>query len=230
MTAARIAIIEDDPVHRAIAEALLRRAGFEVAVFGTTIDFRRHLGAGGVDLVLVDWELPDESGLEFLMSLRKAGNVDLPVIFLTGREDERHVVEAFGAGADDYIIKPARPAELVARVHNALRRSGAERDAEELEFAPFKFRPRDQLLFMDGEEVKLTPREFDLVLYFFQRMGRIISREALLSQVWNVGPNVATRTVDTYVSRIRKRLGLSGESGWRIEGIYQNGYRLTRTS
>lgn len=229
MPAARIAIIEDDPVHREIVDTLLRRAGFEVSPFGSTIDFRRHLGAAGVDLVLVDWELPDESGLEFLLSLRKAGNSDLPVIFLTGREDERYVVEALGAGADDFIVKPARPAELVARVKAALRRAAPSRDVDELEFEPFVFRLRDQALLMHGKEVKLTPREFELVLYFFQRMGRLISRESLLTQVWNVGPNVATRTVDTYVSRIRKRLGLTGESGWKLEGIYQHGYRLTRS-
>lgn len=224
----RIGVIEDDPVHREIVSTMLARAGFEVHAFANTLDFKRHRGTAGNDLLLVDWELPQETGLEFLIALRQSGEMHLPVIFLTACEDEALVVRALEAGADDYLVKPANPAILVARVRAALRRTLPAQVGPRLEFDPFCFLLSQRRLLRDGVEAKLTPREFDLLLYLFRRMGRIASREALLSQVWHVGPEVNTRAIDTYVSRLRKRLGLAGESGWKLERIYQHGYRLAK--
>jgi DNA-binding response OmpR family regulator len=229
MSGYRVGIIEDDPLHRELASAMLEQAGFDVCAFGSTLEFRRHCGVGDIDLLLVDWELPNESGLAFLTALREDGEHALPVIFLTARTDEKHIVEALGAGADDFIAKPAKAGELVARVRSLLRRSAAaDRSEAVLAAPPFEFQRAQRTLLMDAEPVHLTPREFDMALFFFQRIGRIVSREALLAQVWKVGPHVDTRAIDTYASRLRKRLGLDGSSGWRLEGIYQHGYRLMR--
>lgn len=229
MSGYRVGIIEDDPLHRELASAMLEQAGFDVCAFGSALEFRRHCGVGDIDLLLVDWELPNESGLAFLTALREDGEHALPVIFLTARTDEKHIVEALGAGADDFIAKPAKAGELVARVRSLLRRSAAaDRSEAVLAAPPFEFQRAQRTLLMDAEPVHLTPREFDMALFFFQRIGRIVSREALLAQVWKVGPHVDTRAIDTYASRLRKRLGLDGSSGWRLEGIYQHGYRLMR--
>jgi len=223
-----VAVIEDDPVHAEIAKIILQHADFSVSHFLSASEFRRHASSGDFDLLLVDWELPGESGLEFLRQVRECGLDPVPVIFLTAVEDEVRIVEALGRGADDFIVKPAKPAELVARVRAVIRRFAGDRGSVNLSMAPFEFDLAGRRLTRDGEPVSLTPREFDLALYLFQRVGRMVSRESLQSQVWGTDLKAGTRSLDTYASRLRKRLGLDGSSGFRLEGIYQHGYRLNR--
>ena len=223
-----IGLIEDDPVHRELVTVTLERAGFGVEAYGSAHEFHRR-SAGDIDLILLDWQLPGESGIEFLRSLRANEETDrMPVIFLTGHGEEARVVEALHAGADDYVVKPARQAELVARVEAVLRRNQLNDAVAEVEFAPFKFRPEQRDVLLDGKPVVLSSREYDLLWFLFQRNGRIVGRDTLLKQVWRIGPEVNTRTVDTHISRLRKRLGLAGESGWKLTAIYHHGYRLLR--
>lgn len=225
----RVGVIEDDPVHRELVAAVLAQAGFEVSLFGSVREFRRG-DEGEVDLLLLDWRLPGESGIDFLRSLRASEQGQrLPVIFLTGLGEEESVVEGLRAGADDYLVKPARSAELVARVEALLRRQAPAEMAVVEDFPPFRFLHGQRQLLSHGEPVALSSREYELLWFLFQRAGRIVGRETLLRQVWKLGPEVNTRTVDTYVSRLRKRLGLNGESGWRLAGVYQHGYRLLRS-
>lgn len=224
-----VGVIEDDPVHSEIVAVVLEQAGFSAVQYGSALEFRRHASPGDFDLLLVDWDLPGESGLDFLRNIREAGLASVPVIFVTAMEDEARIVEALSRGADDYIVKPAKSAELVARVRTVLRRAGSTpSQANALIFPPFEFDASSLRLTVDGNHVHLTPREFEMSLFLFRRAGRIVSREALLTQVWGVSRNVDTRSIDTYASRLRKRLGLDGSSGWRLEGIYQHGYRLSR--
>lgn len=224
-----VGVIEDDPVHSEIVALVLEQAGFAAARYGSALEFRRHASPGDFDLLLVDWDLPGESGLEFLSNIREAGLASVPVIFVTAMEDEARIVEALSRGADDYIVKPAKSAELVARVRTVLRRTGSgPATPTAVRFPPFEFDAASLRLTVDGGPLHLTPREFEMALFLFRRAGRIVSREALLTQVWGVSRNVDTRSIDTYASRLRKRLGLDGSSGWRLEGIYQHGYRLSR--
>jgi len=222
----RIAVIEDDPVHSEIASLQLQQAGFSASCYASASEFRRHASAGDFDLLLVDWELPGESGLDLLSQLREGKFDRVPVIFLTAFEDATRIVEALGRGADDYIVKPARAGELVARVRALLRRAGDVGKSAQ-HFPPFSFDTAQRNVRVDGVVTDLTPREFELALYLFRRAGRVVSREALLTQVWGLSRNVDTRSIDTFASRIRKRLRLDGSTGWRLEGIYQHGYRLS---
>ncbi len=225
-----LGLIEDDPVHRELVTVMLERAGFGVLSFGSVREFQRR-GADNVDLILLDWQLPGESGIEFLRAMRAAESGSrLPVIFLTGHGEEERVVEALHAGADDYVVKPARPAELVARVEAVLRRNGVADAPPEVEFPPFRFRVEQRDVLLDGTPIPLSSREYDLLWFLFQRNGRIVGRETLLRQVWRIGPEVNTRTVDTHISRLRKRLGLNGDSGWKLTAIYHHGYRLLRVA
>lgn len=226
----QIGLVEDDATQARIITTMIENAGMDCLVYGTELDFRRRMGPESIDLLLLDWNLPGVSGLELLRELRQT-NGTLPVIFLTGNDQESDIVLGLQAGADDYIVKPARAAELVARVRSALRRAGPLLGTSVIgDVDPFGFDLERRRLTLRGEVIELTDREFDLLVFLFQRRGKVVSRETLLSQVWRVGPNVATRSIDTYVSRLRKRLGLQGESEWRLEGIYQHGYRLVRSS
>ncbi|MCZ8317974.1 MAG: response regulator transcription factor [Lysobacteraceae bacterium] len=226
----QIGLVEDDPIQAKIIGTMVGNAGMDCLHYVTELEFRRRMGPESIDLLLLDWNLPGVSGLELLRELRQASS-GLPVIFLTGNDSEQDIVTGLQAGADDYIVKPARPAELVARIRSALRRSGPPTGHQVIEDAdPFTFDLERRRLLLHGEPVELTDREFDLLVFLFQRRGKVVSRETLLAQVWRVGPNVATRSIDTYVSRLRKRLGLQGDSEWRLEGIYQHGYRLVRSS
>ncbi len=130
-------------------------------------------------------------------------------------------------GADDYVVKPPKQGELLARVAAVLRRRGGEHDGNEvLELPPYRIDPQRRQISINGEPVELTQREYELACYLFRRQGRIVSRDALLENVWNLAGDVSTRTVDTHISRLRKKLGLSGENGWRLTAVYQHGYRI----
>ncbi len=223
-----IGLVEDDPVQAQVISAMVETAGMQCLVFNSEQDFRRRLGPESVDLLLLDWNLPKISGLQLLKDLRTSATM-LPVIFITANHREEDIVAGLSAGADDYIIKPPRSAELMARIKAAIRRVTPNSSESQISgVEPFFFDLSQRQMTLDGKPEELTDREFDLMVYLFQRAGKVVSRETLLTQVWRLGPNVATRSVDTYVSRLRKRFALQGDCGWRLDGIYQHGYRLTK--
>ncbi len=223
-----VGVLEDDPDQAGLVQIWLEKAGYEALLYANPAEFRRSLGHEAIDLLLLDWMLPNASGLEVLEWIRSAANPNLPVVFLTARASESDIVRGLEAGADDYVVKPPKQAELLARVAAVLRRRGAgEGDANGLlEVPPYVIDFTKRRVRLGGDDFDLTQREFDLASYLFRRHGRIVSREALLEQVWNLSPGLTTRTVDTHISRLRKKLALSGENGWKLTAVYQHGYRL----
>lgn len=225
-----IGFLEDDPDQAELIGLWLEQAGYTHRVFRNATEFRRRLGGEAVDLLLLDWMLPDATGLEVLGWIRSSPNADLPVIFLTARSRDEDIVRGLESGGDDYVVKPPKQGELLARVAAVLRRRGAENEnGHELSLPPFSIDLQRRRVSLNGNEIELTQREFDLAAYLFRRQGRIVSRDALLENVWNMSASVSTRTVDTHVSRLRKKLELNGEHGWRLTAVYQHGYRLEQT-
>ncbi len=212
----------------AVAE-WLRLNGHEVYAFGTGRELMRFASRESADLFLIDWGLPDMSGLDVLAWLRQQRREVTPVIFVTSREAEDDVVEALSAGADDFIVKPIRQKELLSRIEAVLRRAG-QRVAEQqlLEVPPYQMDLARRQACMNGQEVELTEKEFDLAVFFFRNIGRLFSRGHLLEVVWGRTANVATRTVDTHISRVRNKLALRPENGFRLTSTYNYGYRLER--
>lgn len=224
-----IGFLEDDPDQAELIALWLEQAGYTPRIFRTATEFRRRLGSEAVDLLLLDWMLPDANGLDVIGWIRSSANATLPVIFLTARSREEDVVKGLESGGDDYVIKPPKQAELLARVGAVLRRrnQGESDSSRELLLEPYRIDlQRRRVHLGERGEIELTQREFDLACYLFRRQGRIVSRDALLENVWNMSASVSTRTVDTHVSRLRKKLELSGEHGWRLTAVYQHGYRL----
>ena len=222
-----VGLLEDDPDMAALVTQWLEAAGYSVRGFRGATEFRRRQGSEAIDLLLLDWMLPDGTGIDVITAIRGSANGTLPVIFLSARDAEDDLVHALASGADDYVIKPPKQRELVARVKALLRRLGSEGDSGELiELAPYAVDAKRRRVSIEGREIDLTQREFDLASFLFRRHGRIISRDALLENVWNLSSAVSTRTVDTHMSRLRKKLDLNGEYGWRLAAIYQHGYRL----
>ncbi len=222
-----VGFLEDDPDQAAMIAHWLREDGYQPRVFHTATEFRRRLGSEAVDLLLLDWMLPDSTGLDVVSWIRSSPNASLPVIFLTARAREEDIVRGLQSGGDDYVVKPAKQGELLARVAAVLRRRGVEADnGRILQMAPYEIDLQRRRISLYSREIELTQREFDLACYLFRRQGRIVSRDALLEDVWNMSPTVTTRTVDTHVSRLRRKLEVNGEHGWRLTAVYQHGYRL----
>ncbi|MBA8889135.1 DNA-binding response OmpR family regulator [Dokdonella fugitiva] len=222
-----VGLLEDDQDMAALVGQWLEEAGYATRLFRSVGEYRRRQGSEAVDLLLLDWMLPDGSGIEVIEGIRSSANSRLPVVFLTARDSEDDIVRGLASGGDDYVVKPPKRRELIARVSVVLRRHGADAEAAEtIDLAPYSLDAKRRRISVDGREVDLTQREFDLASFLFRRHGRIVSRDALLENVWNLSSAVSTRTVDTHVSRLRKKLELSGEHGWRLAAIYQHGYRL----
>ena len=222
-----VGLLEDDADQAAVVAAWLEESGYSVRQFRTAAEFRRRQGSEVVDLLLLDWMLPDVAGIEVIAWIRASANNKLPVIFLTARGAEEDLVRALASGGDDYVVKPAKKMELLARVNALLRRHAADAEAAgHIVLPPYLVDSQRRRISIDGREIELTQREFDLASFLFRRQGRIVGRDALLENVWNLSSAVSTRTVDTHVSRLRKKLDLNGEHGWRLAAIYQHGYRL----
>ncbi len=222
-----IAVLEDDADQRAVAELWLDGAGHTFRSFGHVAGMLEGLRAERFDTLLLDWMLPDGTGADVLGWVRTHLGWEVAVVVLTMREEEEVVVQALRAGADDYVVKPAKQHELLARLASAARRArpGA---MPVLRLGAYEVDLQRNLLSREGRTLALTQKEFDLAAYLLQNPGKLLSRDHLLNKVWGVSAEVDTRTVDTHVSRLRKKLALDGSAGWKLMPVYGFGYRLDR--
>lgn len=224
---AHLAIVDDDADQSALLRHWIEGRGYRVSTFESARAFREALATRAFDLAIIDWGLPDGDGPGLVEWLRESRHAGLPVMLLTVRRQENDIVEGLRAGADDYMVKPARQGELLARLAALLRRSGlGDDDGASIEVGPYRLDLRRRSATIAGREVELTEREFDLAVFLFRRAGRIASRESLLVGVWSLPADSPSRTVDTHISRLRRKLELNGAHGWRLTSVYQHGYRL----
>lgn len=224
----RLAILEDDSVQNDTLAEWLREAGNDVHSFTEPREFIRVAGRESFDLCLIDWILPEMSGTEVLNWLRRDRANDTPVIFVTARDAEEDIVTALGAGADDYLVKPVRRYELISRIEAVMRRARPQAVDHVIDVPPFYFDTSAKRVTVNGEAIELTDKEYDLSMFLFRNLGRLISRGHMLEAVWGRNPNLATRTVDTHISRVRSKLGLRPENGFRLSPTYNYGYRLEK--
>ena len=226
----RIAILEDDPDQLALLKRWITDDGHDVHGWLSGREAMRQAGRESFDLFMLDWQVPDVSGAEVLAWLRSNVSKTVPVLFVTVRDSEQDIVFALERGADDYMVKPVRRQELLARVRALLRRAYPVEEKKQLSFPPFDIDLQRSEIRKNGAAIELTPKEFELTVALFRNMGRLLSRGHLQEAVWGRTGDLATRTVDTHVSQVRKKLDLRPESGYRIVPIYNYGYRLEKIS
>jgi len=226
----RIAILEDDPDQLALLQRWLAQDGHDVHGYATGREVMMRAGRESFDLFVLDWQVPDVSGTEVLQWLRNNVSKTVPVLFVTVRDSEEDIVFALEHGADDYMIKPARQHELLARLHALLRRAYPREEDKQLSFPPYDIDTRRNEIRRDGAKVELTPKEYDLAVFLFRNIGRLMSRGHMQEAIWGRSGDLATRTVDTHVSQVRKKLDLRAESGYRVVPVYNYGYRLEQVS
>jgi len=178
------------------------------------------------DLLVLGWGLPDIAGLDVVTTVRNELKSRLPILFVAAHREEAHVIEGLNAGADDFMTNPVQANELEARVNALLRRSYPAQHEAELVFGDYHFYPPSRVLKVKGSKVELKNREYELALFLFQNLGRMLSREHLHEAVWGVSVEALSRSLDTHVSRLRTKLGLRPESGFLLLAIYGLGYRL----
>jgi len=226
----RIAILEDDPDQLALLRRWLADSGHDVHGYSTGREAMKHAGRESFDLFILDWQVPDLSGAEVLAWLRENVSRTVPVLFVTVRDSEDDIVFALEKGADDYMVKPARRQEMLARVNALLRRAYPREEQTHLSFPPFEIDTQRGEIQRNGTRIELTPKEFELAVVLFRNIGRLMSRGHLQESVWGRSGDLATRTVDTHVSQVRKKLDLRPENGFRVAPIYNYGYRLEQIS
>jgi DNA-binding response OmpR family regulator len=223
----RIGILEDDANQANLIAATLRDAGHVCVTFPTGKALIARLRQETFDLLLLDWNLPDLSALEVMKWMGTALEKRPPVLIITARSSQADVVAGLDAGADDFIIKPLDPPVLVARVTAVLRRVYPLDGQSRIEtFGPFTFDPLSESVHVGVERVQLTSKEFELALVLFRNLHRPLSRAYLLESVWGRNPDLPTRTLDAHVSRLRLKLNLRPERGYRLAPVYSYGYRL----
>lgn len=220
-----ILVVDDEPDLLELVRFNLDRAGFRVETAATGAEALAQLRRSTPDLVVLDLMLPDLSGEEVCRRVRAdpvlAG---LPVIMLTAKSEEVDRVVGFELGADDYVTKPFSPRELVLRVKALLRRSHeAATSSAPLERGPLRLDPERHRCAVQGEDVELTAKEFQLLEVLMRRPGRVMTREKLLDEVWGSDIAVTTRTIDTHLKRLREKLGAAAELIQTVRGL---GYRF----
>ena len=227
----RIALLEDDRDQIALLRGWIEGAGHSLHAYERGRDFLREVARESFDVFLLDWMIPDKSGTEVLAWVRANLKERVPVLFVTARDSEEDIVTVLQSGADDYLVKPLRKMELLARIEVVVRRtrpSGGHDDAAE--FGEFHIDAARRSITRSGEAIDLTQKDFDLAVFLFRNQGRLLSRNHLFEAVWGKSTEINSRTIDTHVSRLRTRLGLAPENGWRLASVYQHGYRLERLS
>jgi two-component system phosphate regulon response regulator PhoB len=217
--------VDDERDLLSLLDFNLRGAGFETLLASTGEQALAQLRRRVPDLVVLDLMLPDLPGTEVCRQIKSDPRTrHVPVVMLTAKGEEVDRVVGFELGADDYVTKPFSVRELVLRLRAVLRRAGDRPpEAPRDRVGPIRVDAAAHRAFVEGAEVQLTPIEFKLLVTFMARVGRVQSREQLLEDVWEMSPEVETRTVDTHVKRLREKLGSGRDLLETVRGI---GYRL----
>jgi DNA-binding response OmpR family regulator len=222
----RILYLEDEPLQAALARGWLEADGHSVSAHARGVDAIKALEAETFDMAILDWLVPDLSGEQVLAWIRRRWPA-MPVLFATAQAAEAEIVHILGLGADDYLVKPLRRAEFVARVNALARRAHATAARPALqEVGPYRIDPFNRTITLHGEPVRMTPRMLALALMLFARRGEIVPRADIYREVWGHTRALETRTVDTHASRVRRALQLDGRHGLKLVSVYQHGYRL----
>ena len=205
--AANILVVEDEPAIQELVALNLEQAGFSVSRAGSGEQAIDLVRAELPDLVVLDWMLPGMSGLEVARKLRAdRRTADLPIIVLTARAEEHDKLTGLEGGADDYMLKPFSPKELVARIKAVLRRRAPQATDDAVEISGLRLDPVSRRVTGDGQAVPLGPTEFRLLHFLMTHRERVYSRTHLLDQVWGDHVFVEERTVDVHIRRLRKAL------------------------
>jgi two-component system, OmpR family, phosphate regulon response regulator PhoB len=227
MNAATILIIEDEAAIREMIAYALRRAGFEAVEVADADEALVEVTEANPDLILLDWMLPGQSGMDLTRRLRRDDCTrDIPIIMLTARVEENDKILGLEAGADDYVTKPFSPRELTARIRALLRRARPHADEAPVKIGDLALNPADHRVSIDGRSVVIGPTEFRLLHYFMTHPDRVYSRGQLLDRVWGRNSFVEERTVDVHILRLRKALTVHGYSRY-IQTVHGAGYRFS---
>ncbi len=223
----RLLVVEDEIAVQEMLGFTLRRAGFDVQLADDAQTMFASIAEQVPDLILMDWMLPQVSGIELVRRLKKeVVSQEIPIIMLTARVQEDDKVHGLNAGADDYVTKPFSPKELVARVQALLRRTVGQSDEGVLQAGALRLERQACRVLVAGEPISLGPTELKLLAFFMSHPDRVYSRSQLLDQVWGQSCYVEERTVDVHVLRLRKIL-----APFVLEGLVQTvrgvGYRFS---
>lgn len=222
----RILVVDDEPDITALVAYHLAREGYRVTTAGNGRDALKAATEQRPDLIVLDLMLPGMSGYDVLRELRsRESTTDIGVVLLTARKEEADRVEGFTTGADDYVVKPFSPQELVLRIGAVLRRiaSPAVQGGSRLVIGPLTIDQAAHEVTLEGEPLTLTATEYKLLVTLAERRGRVQSRSLLLESVWDANPEIQTRTVDMHVQRLRNKLGAQADL---IETVRGFGYRM----
>ena len=227
----KVAVLEDDPAQAELIKRVLASSGHNCTVFTSGRILLNKLRQETFDLLVLDWNVPDVSGLEVAEWLRAHMHPSPPFLMVTARADADDVVAGLNAGADDFLVKPVEAAVLSARVQAVLRRAYPQEQVTKAEsFGGYAFDPLTLTATFSGKSVQLTSKEYFLAVLFFRNMHRALGRAYLLETVWGRNPDLPTRTLDAHVSKIRSKLHLRPENGFRLAPVYSYGYRLEHLS
>ena len=227
MADTRILVVEDEQPIRDLIAFGLRRAGCDVALAEHSQAALESIGDRRPDIVLVDWMLPDMSGLELIRVLRRDANTrDIPVVMLTARGEEADKVAGLESGADDYVTKPFSARELIARIQAVLRRSAPVGESERVDVEGLSLDQAGHRVTAGGKAVALGPTEYRLLAFLMTHPDRVYSRSQLLDRVWGGNVYVEERTVDVHIRRLRKSLEPSGFDRF-VQTVRGAGYRFS---
>ena len=222
----RVLIVDDDPDIQKLVSYNLHQAGFRVSTAATGLAALESVQEQPPDLIILDIMLPDRDGLEVCRKLRQLDKSRrIPIIMLTARTQEVDRVVGFELGADDYVMKPFSPRELVLRVKSIFRRMGEDPN-DVLQVGNIQLLPQRRQLLIGSRLVALTAKEFDLLEELMRAGGNVLTREMLMNKVWGYHTEATSRTLDTHVRRLREKLG---DQAVHLETVHKVGYRMGKT-
>ncbi len=223
----RFAALDDNSSELELIHKSITSLGHECHTFISGEALIKCLRRESFDFLLLDWELPGITGPDIVKWARENLQEKIPILLVTNRRDERDIIYGLAVGADDFMCKPVRVGELIARINALIRRSKFGSSQKNHLWGNYRFIPDSNVVEVSNKSVSLKNKEYELALFLFQNQGRLLSRQHLQEQIWGTqSSDVNSRSLDTHISSIRNKLNLRPEHGYQLISVYGFGYRL----